>query len=132
MKREKKWGQTDTQTDRHTHTQTTPTRGRIIVADGIYSVGDKNEKVVTQLVTCDHNGISDKQLVTCKRHGLTFSNPHLTHVKRSYSADGVGRVNDCGRFPLRLGKNNVDKVLGRRHHRDLLKIVRRSRRRTHL
>ena len=29
MKREKKWG------------QTTPTRGRIIVADGIYSVGDK-------------------------------------------------------------------------------------------
>jgi hypothetical protein len=34
---EKKWGQTDT----HTHTQTTPTRGRIIVADGIYSVGDK-------------------------------------------------------------------------------------------
>ena len=31
---------TDRQTD--THTQTTPTRGRIIVADGIYSVGDKN------------------------------------------------------------------------------------------
>ena len=28
----------DTQTNRHT----TPTRGRIIVADGIYSVGDKN------------------------------------------------------------------------------------------
>ena len=35
MKREKKWGHT------HTQTQTTPTRGRIIVADGIYSVGDK-------------------------------------------------------------------------------------------
>ena len=32
VKSEKKWGQTDTHTDR----QTTPTRGRIIVADGIY------------------------------------------------------------------------------------------------
>ena len=29
--------QTQTNTDKHT----TPTRGRIIVADGIYSVGDK-------------------------------------------------------------------------------------------
>ena len=28
--------------DIHIHIQTTPTRGRIIVADGIYSVGDKN------------------------------------------------------------------------------------------
>ena len=35
----KRWGQTQTQT------HTTPTRGRIIVADGIYSVGDKNLKV---------------------------------------------------------------------------------------
>jgi hypothetical protein len=33
----KKSGDKQTQTDKHT----TPTRGRIIVADGIYSVGDK-------------------------------------------------------------------------------------------
>ena len=30
-------------TNTNTHRQTTPTRGRIIVADGIYSVGDKKE-----------------------------------------------------------------------------------------
>ena len=35
---------TDRHTDRQTHRQTTHTWGRIIVADGIYSVGDKKQQ----------------------------------------------------------------------------------------
>ena len=42
MKREKKVG---------TYSQTTPTRGRIIVADGIYSVGDNKKGNQTQRIT---------------------------------------------------------------------------------
>jgi len=40
----KKWGHTDKQTNKHTN-DTHP--GRIIVPDGIYSVGDKNKESPT-------------------------------------------------------------------------------------
>ena len=50
MKHEKSGDRhTDIQTHTHTDRQTTPARGRIIVADGIYSVGDKNGSVCDKI-----------------------------------------------------------------------------------
>jgi len=45
----KKSGDKQTQTDKHT----TPTRGRIIVADGIYSVGDKKNILLTRALSIE-------------------------------------------------------------------------------
>jgi len=50
----KKSGDKQTQTDKHT----TPTRGRIIVADGIYSVGDKNVVVTLEIADTTKDGQS--------------------------------------------------------------------------
>ena len=54
MKLLKKGGQTTTTTT----TTTTPTRGRIIVPDGIYSVGDKNQALKK---TREKNGLFEKK-----------------------------------------------------------------------
>lgn len=47
----------------------------------------------------------------------------LAHVKLPDPREGIVLVDDCGRLTLRPGEHNVDKVLARGHHRDLLEIV---------
>jgi hypothetical protein len=47
----------------------------------------------------------------------------LARVELANAADGVLLVDDGGRLALRLGQDDVDKVLGRRHHSHLLEVV---------
>ena len=68
---------TDTQTD----TQTTPTRGRIIVADGIYSVGDKNFVETKNLEI----GVLTKLIVTARIRGNVVLKMFLVHFLKFLS-----------------------------------------------
>ena len=87
----------------------------VFVVEDVHKVSVERMDVVQFRKLGQYGGqfVVERLLRELNLFGVKLSNSRYLHVL----------VDDGRRFALRLGENNVDKVLGGRHHRNLLEVV---------